>query len=453
MDINFSRNQKTDYSSLFSGLSTSSGSGGMSNLLADYASLKNGSYGKLMRVYYDKDSTGSTSTNYVNKAKEKAEKASTSSVYGAKEASEQMNKVSAASDALKSSASKLIDSGSDSLFVQKDVTTTDESGNSVTSFGYDEKAIYDAVSTFVNDYNNMLDQASNSTATSVSGKMSYMNSMTNINKDKLAAIGITVGKAGRLKLDEKKFKEADVASVQSAFNGTGSYAQKVYAQANVTGAAAEKEAKRVGAIITASSSSTSASSSSTSVSTSKDVSKTLSEIEQSATELQKAMDVLLEMGSKSVFQKKNITEKDEDGFYNTTYGYDKDKINEAVESFVDSYNKVVSSGSNSNSSSINSKIDTLQDLTEGMSSKLAEIGITVGSDGKLSIDESAFKSANMDDVKSLFNRVGSYGDSVSSHAFWIDNAAATEANKSNTYNASGNYTNNYSAGDIFGSYF
>ena len=38
---------KTDYSSLFS--SVGSGSG---NWLADYASIKNGSYGKLMKAYY-----------------------------------------------------------------------------------------------------------------------------------------------------------------------------------------------------------------------------------------------------------------------------------------------------------------------------------------------------------------------------------------------------------------
>ncbi len=452
MDINFSRNQKTDYSSLFSGLSTSSGSSDMSSFLADYASLKNGSYGKLMRVYYDKNSTGSTSENYVNKAKEKAEKASTSTVYGAKETSELMNKVKSASDALKSSASKLAGTGSDSLFEQKDIVTTDENGVSTSTYGYDMKAIQDAVTTFVNDYNNLMNQGSTSSATSVSGKMSYMNNLTNLNKDKLAEIGITVGKAGRLTVDEKKLKEADASTVKSVFNGTGSYAQQIYAQANLTGVAAEKEAERVGSIVTSSSSSSSTSSS-TSISTSKDVSKTLSEIEQSATELQKAMDVLLETGSKSVFQKENVTEKDEDGFYNTTYGYNKDKIYEAMDNFINSYNEVVKSGANSSASSINSKIDNLEDMTTGMSSKLSEIGITVGSDGQLSIDEKAFKSANMDDVKTLFNRVGSYGDSVSSQAFWIDNAAATEANKSNTYNASGSYTNNYSAGDIFGSYF
>lgn len=43
---------KTDYSYLFSGLSTSStGSAGNLNFLSDYAAIKNGSYGKLMKAY------------------------------------------------------------------------------------------------------------------------------------------------------------------------------------------------------------------------------------------------------------------------------------------------------------------------------------------------------------------------------------------------------------------
>ena len=48
--INVGKNQ--DYSYLFQSLS--SGSGGMGNLnfLSDYASIKNGSYAKLMKTYY-----------------------------------------------------------------------------------------------------------------------------------------------------------------------------------------------------------------------------------------------------------------------------------------------------------------------------------------------------------------------------------------------------------------
>ena len=47
---------KTNYSFLFSGLSSSASNAVSGNWLADYASIKNGSYGKLMKAYYAKDS-------------------------------------------------------------------------------------------------------------------------------------------------------------------------------------------------------------------------------------------------------------------------------------------------------------------------------------------------------------------------------------------------------------
>ena len=43
---------KTNYSFLFSGLSSSASNALSGNWLADYASIKNGSYGKLMKAYY-----------------------------------------------------------------------------------------------------------------------------------------------------------------------------------------------------------------------------------------------------------------------------------------------------------------------------------------------------------------------------------------------------------------
>ena len=46
-------NSNVDYSALFGGTSDSS-SVGNTNMLSDYAAIKNGSYGKLMKAYYAK---------------------------------------------------------------------------------------------------------------------------------------------------------------------------------------------------------------------------------------------------------------------------------------------------------------------------------------------------------------------------------------------------------------
>lgn len=46
---------RTDYSALFSGLSSAkTPAGSMTNLLSEYASIKNGSYGKAAKAYYAK---------------------------------------------------------------------------------------------------------------------------------------------------------------------------------------------------------------------------------------------------------------------------------------------------------------------------------------------------------------------------------------------------------------
>ena len=49
------------YSQLFQGLSSGSGSGS-TNFLADYASLKSGSYGRLMKAYYGGESSSTVSS-------------------------------------------------------------------------------------------------------------------------------------------------------------------------------------------------------------------------------------------------------------------------------------------------------------------------------------------------------------------------------------------------------
>lgn len=51
MGISINVGGNRDYSSLFQSLSSNGGMGNMS-FLSDYASIKNGSYGKLMKSYY-----------------------------------------------------------------------------------------------------------------------------------------------------------------------------------------------------------------------------------------------------------------------------------------------------------------------------------------------------------------------------------------------------------------
>lgn len=189
----------------------------------------------------------------------------------------------------------------------------------------------------------------------------------------------------------------------------------------------------------------SSSSSITSTSTSKDSSKTLANIESAADDLKKASEALRTNGDKSLFTKKQTTDKDG----KVSYEYDTDKIYKAVSEFVDSYNKMLKEGGDSNTNSILRSTKSMANLTKANSSMLGSVGITIGTDNKLSIDETAFKKADMNTVKSLFHTTGGFGYQTSVQAGMIESHAKTEAEKANTYNKTGMYTYNYTTGEIY----
>lgn len=221
---------RQDYSTLFSSLSTKSSSNSMSlDFLSDYASIKNGSYGKLLNAYYAKDRTGTSASSSTSTAADSA------SV---------LSKVESDAEALKKSADSLITKGTKSLFKEIDITTTDESGVSKTSKGYDKDAIYKAVASFVSDYNSLIDSTGKSNTTSITSRTASMENMTNSNKNILSKMGITIGSDNKLSIDEKTFKSADMTSVKSLFNGTGSYAYQVSAQASMIDYSASQEANK-----------------------------------------------------------------------------------------------------------------------------------------------------------------------------------------------------------------
>lgn len=182
-----------------------------------------------------------------------------------------------------------------------------------------------------------------------------------------------------------------------------------------------------------------------STATSKDETKTLAKVEDASDDLKEAADALLDKGSKSVFRQ--VTTTDENG--KVTRGYDTDAIYKKVDEFVKSYNSLVSSASDANSSGILTSVSSMVRATEANEKMLDKLGITIGEDNKLSIDEDTFKKADMNIVKSMFNSTGSYGYQVSAKASMANFHAENEAAKANTYGKSGMYTYNYNTGEIY----
>lgn len=184
-----------------------------------------------------------------------------------------------------------------------------------------------------------------------------------------------------------------------------------------------------------------------STSTSKDDTKTLARIEDSAESMKSSADALLATGKKSLFEK--VTTTDEDG--NTTTDYDKDAIYKAVKQFADDYNTLLDNAVDSNTTSILRGARTMVNYSQANERMLNSIGITIGSDNKLTVDEETFKKADMSKVQSMFQTRGAYGYQIATQASLIDTYAQSEATKANTYTASGTYTYNYNTGELYNS--
>lgn len=219
----------TLFSSLGSSKSTGSGLFGIN--LSGYASIRSGSYGKLMRSYFSMDSTKGTSKSDDSTKNTIEDLATTTST------SKDSTKTLAA---IESDAKELTDSAKALYTRSNNKVFTKDSGGS-----YDTDKIYKAVKRFADDYNSMLDTAGKSSTNRISRSVSSMKNETSYNEKALKEIGITVDeKTGKLSVDETTFKSADTEKIKNLFNGTGSYAYSVATKAAMTESYAKSEAAK-----------------------------------------------------------------------------------------------------------------------------------------------------------------------------------------------------------------
>lgn len=181
-----------------------------------------------------------------------------------------------------------------------------------------------------------------------------------------------------------------------------------------------------------------------------DSASTLAAVQTDSDSLKNSADKLIKTGTDSLFNKKNITTKNSDGTTSTTYGYDMEAIYKGVKSFVDDYNSMLDSGSNSSNKNVLSQTLNMTTTTKAYSSLLSAVGITVDSNNKLSIDKDAFKAANISSIKSLFNGNSSYSYTISAKASQINYYACTA---NSTYDITGKLTSSSPSGFRYSSYF
>lgn len=380
-----------DYSNLFQ--SSSSAGSGNSNFFSDYASIKNGSYRRLMKSYYGKannaasSSSGSKSrsNNVLDKLLEEKKNPKVS-----KEVQEANANLTAGISSLKSSVSTL----------QNEKTYTDTPNGSTGA----EKTV-SAVKDYVTNYNNLVTAAKGSTLTGTTSHVANMMNATAANKDKLAEIGVRVNANGTLTLNEAKLKTVDTSKVQEVFSKDDKMSY---------GSAVASRLRFVG------SSSTTSTSSKTDSSTGTDTKVTSSAANLKADGNKLASDDLYAMV------------KDKDG----NEKYDVDKIYAAAKSFVSNYNGMFDSAESSFNSGVTANLSYIREKTAKNADVLKQFGITVGAKGRLQMDADTFKDSDMSKVQKFFKN---YGASIASNASLVDYYQTTQASAANSYTADATY--------------
>lgn len=206
----------TNYTDIFTsmGIGTSGSESAFS--LTDYMSIKNGSYGKLLKAYYKKQDAEETAA--------------------AESGKKQLSLLKNSADELKNSVLDLMD---EDLFEKKTIETKDEKTGEVTKKeDYDWDAIVKAVKAFVEDYNTVIGSAGESDDKGVLRNASWLTQTTEANEKLLESVGITIDSGNKLKLDEDALKQANISTLKLIFQGVNSYADKVVRKAAQIGTAA-----------------------------------------------------------------------------------------------------------------------------------------------------------------------------------------------------------------------
>ncbi|MCH5271793.1 MAG: hypothetical protein J1E83_13815 [Lachnospiraceae bacterium] len=212
-------NKGYDFSALLGGTTDSS-----DNFLSDYASIKNGSYGKLMKAYYAKQDAEGTSGDSAQK----------------------LALMRSNADSLKKSAEALTDT---SLWEKKKITKTDEkTGEEIEAEDYDWDSITKAVKSFVEDYNSVVEQAGGLDTKNVLRNAAWMTGITDKAQNLLSQVGISIGKGNKLELDEDALKKADITTLKSLFTGYGSLADKIAQKADGISRAVANAAAKASAV-------------------------------------------------------------------------------------------------------------------------------------------------------------------------------------------------------------
>lgn len=205
--------------------------GGMDMLginYSDYASIRSGSYHKLLSAYYS------------NNASDEIKDVVSNSTSTSKDDTKTLARIEEAAGTLKGSAEALQAGGKNSLFTE--VEKTDDKG--VTTKDIDREAVSKALNKFVEDYNSMIDRATESNSTNILRSARTMVNYSKANERLLSKVGITIGEGNKLSVDKEALNKAKVTDLTSLFQTRGSYGSQIATQASRMDVYAKNEAAK-----------------------------------------------------------------------------------------------------------------------------------------------------------------------------------------------------------------
>lgn len=148
-------------------------------------------------------------------------------------------------------------------------------------------------------------------------------------------------------------------------------------------------------------------------------------LEKAADSLKNQADKLSETGEKSFWEKIKADENSEEAC-------------KVVESYAESYNSVLSSLEKSSGVLNDYYSKMLQEAAEDNRGALEKIGISLGKDGRMSIDQEKLKAASIEDIQNVFCGSGGLAAKTSFIAERVsDNAQAGLASVSSQYDGMG----------------
>ena len=378
------------------GIGFFSGTSGNSGWYSNWAGIRNGSYGRMMKSYYrglhgsDTEVSGrrtstSTGKEYV------LDKILREKMYPTVSRETQ-----AANEKLTSGISGL--AGSVSV-LQSEKTYQDTTGKTNAA-----DKVVSAVKDYVSGYNDVVRASKESTLTNKTAHIAGMMSSSQANVDKLAQIGVTVNDDGTLMLNEDKLKTADISKVQELFSKDNviSYGSTVMSRLKFAGASSgaaagtnteKHERERVAKAGT---------------------NNLMEDIEKFT-----VANAFLKPTSNKAFQRRDVEE-----------------VLATVKSFAEHYNSTIDAAKGSANSGVTSNLAALMEKTAQNKDKLAEFGISLDENGNMKVDESALRKSDGANLLKFFK---DYGSSISSNVSLIDYYMKTQAGAASGYTANGAY--------------